>query len=91
MILKAEYSSAFNKDIKRIQKRGLDMSMLIKVVNILVYQRPLDSQYRDHALRGNWIGYRELHISFDWLLIYRYSSGAVYFARTGTHSELFNK
>ncbi len=32
---------------------------------------PLPSEYKDHALIGNWSGYRECHVGGDFLLIYR--------------------
>lgn len=87
-MLKPEYASAFNRDIKRCQKCGLEMALLKAVVKDLLEQNPLDPKYRDHPLYGNWVGYRELHILPDWLLIYRYSDVGVYFARTGSHSDL---
>ncbi len=90
MMLKSEISSAFNRDIKRCIKRNLDISFLKEVMYDLICEKPLDPQYKDHVLIGNWKGYRELHIQPDWLLIYRYGDGSVYFARTGTHSELFD-
>lgn len=90
-MLKPEYASAFNRDIKRCLKQNLNISLLKSVVLDLTLEKTLDPQYRDHALSGNWQGYRELHIQPDWLLIYRYGDGSVYFARTGTHSELFGK
>ena len=29
-----------------------------------------DEKYKDHALKGDWDGFRECHIQPDWLLIY---------------------
>lgn len=51
----------------------------------------LDSNYRDHPLKGNYIGYRECHITPDWLLIYRVEEDKLilFLTRTGTHSDLF--
>jgi len=46
-------------------------------------------KYRDHALKGNYIGRRECHISSDWLLIYRVDGNELYLDRTGTHADLF--
>lgn len=48
---------------------------------------------RNHALTGNWIGYRECHIQPDWLLVYRIENDLLVLtlARTGTHSDLFRK
>lgn len=90
-MLKADFSSAFDRDVKRCRKRGLDMSLLKTVITVLLSEDTLDAKYKDHPLYGNWKGCRELHILPDWLLIYRYCSGAVYFARTGTHSDLLEK
>ena len=90
-MLKPEYASAFNRDIKRCQKRGWDMSLLKAVVKDLLLEKPLDPVYQDHPLYGNWKGCRELHILPDWLLIYRYNNDVVYFARTGTHSDLLKR
>jgi len=51
----------------------------------------LDNKYRDHALRGEYQGFRECHIEPDWLLIYRIENEALelFLFRTGTHSDLF--
>jgi len=54
---------------------------------------PLPPEWLDHALTGDWDGYRECHIGGDFLLIYKLSdsgkSSFIVFARAGTHSELF--
>jgi len=34
----------------------------------LAAEEPLAPRHRDHALVGNWIGFRECHIRPDWLL-----------------------
>ena len=53
--------------------------------------KTLEAKYKDHALTGNYKGYRECHIQPDWLLIYQYDNNELYLylARTGTHSDLF--
>ena len=43
----------------------------------------------DHALSGNWNGYRECHIQANWLLIYKLKDDVIVLVRTGTHSDLF--
>ena len=51
----------------------------------------LRTRYRDHALKGEWNEYRELHVSGDWLLIYRINKDELrlVLTRTGSHDELF--
>jgi len=84
-------STAFRKDVKRVEKRGKDMARLKAVLVALVEGAPLDPRYRDHPLKGEWRGWRDLHIEPDWLLLYRVTESEVELARTGTHSDLFGE
>ena len=55
-----------------MKKRGYDLSSLTKVIQILADGKSLPPQNRDHALSGNYAGFRECHIAPDWLLIMKY-------------------
>lgn len=90
-MLKIVSSNRFRKDLKTAEKRGYDFSLLRQVVNTLAAQEPLPPQNRDHALTGDYSGYRECHIAPDWLLIYQVNDDALelLLMRTGTHSDLF--
>ena len=93
----------FEKDIRRMEKRGKDLNKLTRVLRLLIDENPLDARHRDHSLAGNYAGHRECHIEPDWLLIYQLGTrkmfddtrgaeietGVVIFARTGTHADLF--
>ena len=85
-------TTKFRKDYKRIKKRGYNLNLLEEVLDKLLRQEDLDMRYRDHALTGNYIGFRECHIEPDWLLIYAVSESELILTatRTGTHSDLFN-
>jgi mRNA interferase YafQ len=89
MPLSPRQSSRFRRDVKRLMRQGVDLARLEAVVAILVTQRLLDERHRDHALIGNWKGYRECHIEPDWLLIYRIADDELQLVRTGSHAELF--
>ena len=84
-------STKFKKDLKLAIKRGLDISLLNKIVVMLQNGIPLPAKNKDHALTGNYSGCRECHIQPDWLLIYEISNKELilYLTRTGTHSDLF--
>ncbi|MXX90361.1 MAG: type II toxin-antitoxin system YafQ family toxin [Boseongicola sp. SB0677_bin_26] len=84
-------STRFRKDMKRMRKRGKDMEKLATAVTMLARQDALPPEYRDHALSGDWAGFRDLHIEPDWLLLYRISGDEVQLARPGTHSDLFQR
>ena len=86
-------TSQFKKDYKLAMKRGLDISLLEDIIAKLALGESLPEKNREHALSGNWNGYRECHILPDWLLIYKLEDNILILtlARTGTHSNLFNK
>lgn len=84
-------TARFQKDLKRIQKRGYDISLLTEVIKTLAAGQSLPEKNRDHMLSGSFVGCRECHITPDWLLIYEISGEELilYLTRTGTHSDLF--
>jgi len=86
-------TTKFRKDYKRIRKRGYDLSLLETVLDTLLRQKSLDQKYKDHALTGNYKGFRECHIGPDWLLIYAVNDSDLILvaSRTGTHSNLFDE
>lgn len=83
----------FRKDYKRVKKRGYNMKLLESVIDMLLAENILEDRYRDHALVGNYVGFRECHILPDWLLIYTVDKGNLILtaSRTGTHADLFGK
>lgn len=84
-------TSKFRKEIRKMARRGADLSKLETVVNILAAGDPLPPQYHDHALSGNLAGLRDCHIESDWLLLYTIQDDVLVLTltRTGTHSDLF--
>ena len=55
-------TTQFKKDLKRIRKRGLDLNSLKFILDTLQKQEALPLKYRDHALVGDYRGFRECHI-----------------------------
>ena len=90
-MLKIRYSSKFKKDFKIILKRGYNISLFEEVLNLLQQEKVLPEKYCDHALKGDFIGHRECHITPDWLLIYKKENDLITLTltRTGSHSDLF--
>ncbi|MBQ8588529.1 MAG: type II toxin-antitoxin system YafQ family toxin [Clostridia bacterium] len=64
-MLKPEYTTKFKKDLKIIQKRNLDITLLKNVIKKLCLEEPLPAKNKDHSLSGNWSKCRECHISPD--------------------------
>lgn len=84
-------TTKFQKDLKRAERRGYDLSLLTKVVKKLAAGEVLPGKYKDHSLEGDYAGCRECHITPDWLLVYEICDDSLilYLTRTGTHSDLF--
>lgn len=85
------FTARFKKDFKTMVRRGCKPELLDAIVEQLRLQNPLPPKHRDHELSGAYAGYRECHITPDWLLIYKVESSALILTltRTGSHSDLF--
>lgn len=88
-----KFTTAYKKVYKLMKKRGLDISLLDEVVDLLRQGRQLEERYRDHGLTGDLAGFRECHIKPDWLLIYLIENDILTLTLidTGSHSDLFKK
>jgi len=83
------FENGFLKDWKKLKKKRYDKSELDEIVDILVNDKYIPARYHDHALSGNYKGYRECHIQSNWLLIYKITEAEVFLVATGTHDDLF--
>ena len=88
---KPAYSGQFKRDLKSAQKRGKDMEKIKTLMRLLIDEKPLPPQCRDHPLKGSWRSFRDAHIEPDWLLIYKISGDVVRCERTGRHSDVFSE
>ena len=86
-----QFTAKMKKDVKRMKKRGRDLSKLTSVLTVLASGEALPAQNRDHPLSGNLSDFRECHIEPDWLLVYRIEKDMLILTatETGTHADLF--
>lgn len=84
-------TATFKRDLKRLKKRGYELSLLATVVDTLAQGSTLPTKYKDHILVGDYKGCHECHITPDWLLVYKIVENdlILYLTHTGTHSDLF--
>ncbi len=52
----------FQKDLKRVQRRGYNISLLTQVIKALADGRELPPKNANHALSGVFSGCRECHV-----------------------------
>lgn len=82
-------TNRFKKDVKKMKKQGKSFEVFKQVIEKLANDKPLEERFRDHKLKGEYVGTRECHVEPDWLLIYEESDSELVLIRTGTHSDLF--
>lgn len=58
-------TKAFDRDVKRLAKRGLDLELLWSVIEGLRTGQRLAARHKDHPLTGEWKGFRDCHIQAD--------------------------
>ena len=58
-------TAKFRKDVKLVKIRGKNLKLLQEVIDTLFEEKLLEAKYQDHALVGNYIGFRKCHIQPD--------------------------
>jgi mRNA interferase YafQ len=91
---KVHRSTSFCKGFKKIKSSIGGPKILLElstVIDTLVSGSKLLPKYRDHGLKGEYLGYRECHIRGDVLLVYQIQKENMILAliEIGSHSYLF--
>ena len=83
-------TTQFKKDYRLAKRRGQNLQLLKDIILISADGQTLPEKNRDHTLTGDWIGFRECHITPDWLLVYKKEDDILVLTltRIGTHSDL---
>ncbi|TLE16178.1 type II toxin-antitoxin system YafQ family toxin [Helicobacter apodemus] len=87
-----DFTSAFKKEYKKFVKLG-KAKAIDTLIQSLANGENLDQKYKDHALKGEYKGFRECHIEPDLLLIYKKYEDILLLScvRLGSHTHLFKK
>lgn len=88
-MLEIEYSKSFKKAFKKLNDN--EKKLTKDIIWQLANNEELASKYKDHALIGNYKGFRECHVKPDLLLIYKKQNEILLLTcvEIGSHSELF--
>ena len=82
----------FNTDFDRQFKERLTNRQKIQVLDAvdLFIDKPFHADFRNHALKGEWLGYRSISIGGDLRLHFKMiDDGTAYFVAVGNHSQLY--
>lgn len=84
-MLQVKTSKDFDRDLRKIKLS----TNLVAVLAYLSRGEVLPTKYKDHALTGNWSGWRDCHVANDLVLIYKIDGEILHLARLNSHSEVF--
>ncbi|MEG2184527.1 MAG: type II toxin-antitoxin system YafQ family toxin [Cloacibacillus sp.] len=85
-----DITNQYKKDLRRAVRQGRDTDKLDEMIFLLLNDECIPEKNKDHDLKGGRIGFRELHLEPDWLLIYEKPDELrLTLTRLGSHSELF--
>ena len=89
--MKISFTKDYKRDLKRLanQPEILLSAEMSDVMHHLLNGKNLPEKYKDHALSGNWKGFRDCHIKNDLVLIYHVNNEELTLVRLNTHSEVF--
>lgn len=82
----------FRKAIKKLSKSGgFSNQELETVIDLLAENKNLPAKHQDHKLTGELHDYRECHIKFDLLLVYKINKERLILILVGigSHEDLF--
>jgi len=84
-------TSRFRRDLRLAIRKKFNIHLMDEIITTLANGKKLARKHNDHPLSGEYAGYRECHITPDWLLIYRIENDTLclVLSRTGSHSDLF--
>ncbi len=80
---------SFIKDSKRLKLSDKHFTKYIQFLALLLDSKELPKEANDHPLKGEWMDFREFHVSGDLLIIYQIENDIIKLVRMGSHSQLF--
>ena len=82
-------TKTFKKDYQKFQMTDSQYTKYIKYLSLLLDEKELPIEARDHELIGNYSGFKEFHIGGDLLVVYCVEDDIIRLTRIGTHSRIF--
>ena len=82
-------TKTFIKDYRKVRFSDTQYAKYIEYLSLLLKQKPLPIEARNHNLTGNYADYKEFHIGGDLLVVYLVKDKIIRLARIGTHSQIF--
>ncbi|QIM62514.1 addiction module toxin RelE [Pasteurellaceae bacterium Orientalotternb1] len=88
--LTVAHTKDFKRDFAKLSLKQVLSPEFTEVMYLLQRNLELPAKYKDHALKGDMMGFRDCHIFSDLVLIYRIvDNNRLELIRVNTHSEIF--
>lgn len=84
-------TNKFEEEAELAKRRGKDTQKMRSVIELLIHRQSLPHELNDQPLRGEFKGYRNLHIEPSWLLIYKADDRNLWLLRTRSYAHIFGK
>jgi mRNA interferase YafQ len=88
-VLTLKRHKQFKKDLKKVNLTDKQFEKFIKYISLLLEEKSLPPEAKDHPLVGEWKDFREFHLGGDLLVIYKIEGKSLILVRIGTHNQLF--
>lgn len=85
-------SSQYKRSIRKLSKSGnFPREEINKVIQNILDGNTLPAKYKNHQLKGDFLGFMECHIKPDLLLVYKIEKNnlVLFLLDIGSHSYLF--
>jgi len=83
-------TNQFKRSYKKLKLTDKEEEAFIDVVYKLLNGIELDKKYKNHFLKGEYLGFQECHLKPDLLLIYTIDNDTLKLIDIGSHSQLFD-
>ena len=64
-MLDVKTTGQFEADFRRMVRSGSDRDLFWAVVKLFASGESIPDEYRDHELKGEWAGVRDIHVEAD--------------------------
>lgn len=84
-------STQFKRDFKKVRNNQPKVELFKWALMLIISGKTLPKTYSEHPLKGDKVGFIDIHLEPDLLLIYRIDKqkSELHLARIGSHSDLF--
>jgi mRNA interferase YafQ len=82
-------TKTFKKDYQKLKINDQQYEKYISYLYLLLNEKQLPPEAKDHRLIGNYSDFREFHVSGDVLVIYCIEDEILRLTRIGTHAQLY--